>query len=264
MRGSDVSACRISEQEGERTMATTPIAHPPIAAPEDWLAARTALLAREKEVTHARDALSAARRRLPMVRMDKDYSFDGPDGQVSLRDLFDGRRQLIIYHFMFDPRWDAGCPGCTGYVGALGDLSMLHDRDTSLALVSRAPLAKLEAYKARRGWNLPWFSSYETDFNYDFHVTFDESVTPIEYNFRSKAEYEHRGTPFAVEQPSEGHGISVFFRLDDAVFHTYSAYARGTEGLTDAYSLLDLTPYGRQEHWEGSPPGWPQWPTYGA
>jgi predicted dithiol-disulfide oxidoreductase (DUF899 family) len=245
-------------------MTTPNIAHPPIASREDWLAARKELLAKEKAATRARDALSAQRRRLPMVRIDKDYVFAGPNGPARLLDLFDGRHQLIIYHFMFDPRWDAGCPGCTGYVDALGDLSMLHDRDTSFALVSRAPLAKLEAYKARRGWNLPWFSSYETDFNYDFHVTFDESVTPIEYNFRSKAEYEHMGTPFAVEQPSEAHGLSVFFRLDDAVFHTYSAYARGVEGLTDAYSLLDVTPYGRQEDWEDSPPGWPQRPTYGA
>jgi predicted dithiol-disulfide oxidoreductase (DUF899 family) len=196
-------------------MTTANIAHPPIASQEEWLAARKELLANEKEATRARDALSAQRRRLPMVRIDKDYVFAGTNGPTRLLDLFDGRRQLIIYHFMFDPRWDAGCPGCTGYVDALGDLRMLHDRDTAFALVSRAPLAKLEAYKVRRGWNLPWFSSYETDFNYDFHVTFDESVTPIEYNFRSKAEYEHRGTPFAVEQPSEGHGISVFFRLHD-------------------------------------------------
>ena len=245
-------------------MTTPNIAHPPIASQEEWLAARKELLAKEKEATRARDALSAQRRRLPMVRIEKDYVFAGTNGPARLLDLFDGRRQLIIYHFMFDPRWDAGCPGCTGYVDALGDLRKLHERDTSFALVSRAPLAKLEAYKVRRGWTLPWFSSYETDFNYDFHVTFDESVTPIEYNFRSKAEYEHRGTPFAVEQPSEGHGISVFFRLDDAVFHTYSAYARGVEGLTDAYSLLDLTPYGRQEDWEDAPPGWPQRPTYGS
>ncbi len=139
---------------------------------------------------------------------------------------------------------------------ALGDLGMLHDRDTTFALVSRAPLAKLEAYRERRGWRWPWYSSYGSDFNYDFHVTFDESVAPIEYNFR--------GVAMPVdEQPAEGHGLSVFFRLDDAVFHTYSAYARGVEGLTNAYSLLDVTPYGRQEDWEDSPSGWPQRPTYG-
>jgi predicted dithiol-disulfide oxidoreductase (DUF899 family) len=244
-------------------MTTTNIAHPSIASREDWQAARKELLAREKEATRMRDALSAARRRLPMVRIDKDYVLHGASGPARLTDLFEGRRQLIIYHFMFDPRWEAGCSGCTGYVNALGDLSMLNDRDTTFALVSRAPLAKLEAYKARHGWSLPWYSSYDTDFNHDFHVTFDESVAPIEYNFRSKAEYEQMGRPFAEEQPSEAHGLSVFFRLDDTVFHTYSAYARGVEGLTDDFSLLEVTPYGRQEDWEDSPSGWPQRPTYG-
>jgi len=200
--------------------------------------------------------LSATRRRLPMVKIDKDYTFIGPEGAVSLSDLFDGHRQLIVYHFMFDPRWDTGCMGCTGFVGALGDLGMLPDRDTTFVLVSRAPLTKLEEYKARRGWQLPWYSSYESDFNYDYHVTFDASVAPTEHNFRSV------DIP-AEDQPGESQGLSVFFRLDDAIFHTYSAYARGVEGLTDDYSLLDVTPYGRQEDWENSPPGWPQRPTYG-
>ena len=213
-------------------------------------------MTREKELTKARDALSAARRRLPMVRVEKDYRFTGPDGEFSLLDLFEGRRQLIIYHFMFDPRWDAGCQGCTGFVDALGDLGMLQERDTTFKLVSRAPLAKLEAYKALRSWNLPWYSSHGSDFNYDFHVTFDASVTPIEHNFRSV------DIP-TEDQPSESHGLSVFFRLDDAVFHTYSTYARGVEGLTNDYSLLDVTPFGRQEDWEDSPSGWPQRPTYG-
>ncbi len=245
-------------------MTTAKIAHPPIAAYDEWLAARKALLAREKEVTRARDALSAARRRLPMVRIEKDYTFTGPDGEVGLPDLFEGRRQLIVYHFMFDPRWEAGCMGCTGYVDALGDLSMLRERDTTFALVSRAPLAKLEAYKARRGWGVPWYSSYGSDFNYDFHVTFDASVAPIEYNFRGAAELEQAGMLMPPdEQPGEGHGLSVFFRLDGGVFHTYSTYARGVEGLSNDYSLLDVTPYGRQEDWENSPPGWPQRPTYG-
>jgi predicted dithiol-disulfide oxidoreductase (DUF899 family) len=171
---------------------------------------------------------------------------------------------LIIYHFMFDPRWEAGCPGCTGYVNALGDLGLLREPETTFALVSRAPLSKLDAYKARHGWSAPWYSSYGSDFNYDFHVTFDASVVPIEYNFRSAAELEQAGMAVAADdQPSESHGLSVFFRLDDAVFHTYSAYARGVEGLTNSSYLLDVTPYGRQEDWEDSPPGWPQRPTYG-
>ena len=195
-----------------------------------------------------------------MVRIEKDYVFEGPDGKRNLSELFDGRQQLIVYHFMFDPEWDKGCPGCTGYVNALGDLSMLHERDTHFVLISRAPLAKLEAYKAKNGWTRPWFSSFGSDFNYDFHVTLDEKITPIEYNYRTKAEILARKSP---DPEGEAHGLSVFFRVEDDVFHTYSSFARGVESLTDAYSLLDTTPYGRQQDWEDSPPGWPQQPTYG-
>lgn len=237
-------------------MTTREIAHPPIVSQAEWLEARTALLAREKELTRARDALSAARRRLPMVRIEKAYTFEGPDGPVGFADLFEGRRQLIVYHFMFDPRWDAGCPACTAYVDSISGLSTLNRRDTTLVLVSRAPYAKLGAYKASRGWSLPWYSSYGSDFNYDFHATFDESVAPLVHNYRSI-------TVPAEEQPAESQGLSVFFRLGDEVFHTYSTYARGVENVTSAYAFLDLTPYGRQEDWEDSPPGWPQRPTYG-
>jgi predicted dithiol-disulfide oxidoreductase (DUF899 family) len=243
------------------TMTETTVAHPEVVSREQWTAARKELLVKEKELTKRRDALNAERRRLPMVKLDKDYTFDGPDGKVRLADLFDGRRQLIVYHFMFDPKWDEGCPGCTGFVNDLGDLSMLHDRNTNMVLISRAPLPKLEGYKARKGWDIPWYSSFGSDFNYDFHVTLDESVAPIEYNYRSKKELEERGEHFFAS--GEGHGLSVFFRIGDDVFHTWSAYARGVENLTTAYSLLDVTPYGRQEDWEDSPPGWPQKPTYG-
>ncbi len=245
-------------------MTTAKSAHPQIASYDTWLDARKELLAREKEITRARDALSAARRRLPMVRMEKDYRFTGPDGEVGFPALFEGRHQLIVYHFMFDPRWDDGCPACTGYVDALGEMQMLHDRDTTFALVSRAPYAKIASYKERCGWTLPWYSSYGSDFNYDFHVTLDASVTPIEHNFRSASELERMDAlPPEDEQPGESQGLSVFFRLDDGIFHTYSAYARGVEGLTNDYSFLDVTPFGRQEDWEDSPPGWPQRPTYG-
>lgn len=151
--------------------------------------------------------------------------------------------------------------GCTGYVDALGDLSMLNDRDTTFVLVSRAPLPKLEAYKALKGWTIPWYSSFGSDFNYDFHVTLDETIAPIEYNYRDKAELEKRNGPNVMQ--GESHGLSVFFRIDNDVFHTYSTYARGVESLTDTYSLLDMTPYGRQEDFEDSPIGWPQQPTYG-
>jgi predicted dithiol-disulfide oxidoreductase (DUF899 family) len=242
--------------------AASTIAHPQIAPREEWLAARKALLPKEKAVTKQRDRVSAERRRLPMVRIEKDYVFDGPQGKQSLGDLFGGYRQLIVYHFMFDPEWAEGCPGCTGYVNSLGDLSLLGDRDTTMVLISRAPLAKLEAYKKRMGWTLPWLSSYGSDFNYDFHATLDPAVAPVEYNFRDQAELARRkDEPYFLK--GEQHGLSVFFRLGEEVFHTYSTYARGVEGLTNGFSLLDVTPYGRQEDWEDSPPGWPQRPTYG-
>lgn len=239
-------------------MKTSTLAHPPVVSPETWLAKRKALLAEEKALTQQRDHVNAKRRRLPMVKLNKQYVFESPTGSTSLLDLFENRRQLIIYHFMFSPDREAGCPGCTGFVNALGDLSLLKECDTTFALVSRAPLAKLEPYKAKHGWNLPWVSSFGSDFNYDFHVTLDESVAPVEYNYRSQPDLGE--SPF---MKGENHGLSVFFRLDDDVFHTYSTYARGVENLTNAYSLLDVTPYGRQQDFEDSPPGWPQKPTYG-
>jgi predicted dithiol-disulfide oxidoreductase (DUF899 family) len=244
-------------------MTTSTIPHPQIVSRDQWLAERKKLLAQEKELTKHCDRINAERRRLPMVKIEKDYVFDGPNGKQSLKALFDDRRQLIVYHFMFDPEWDKGCSGCTGYVDALGDLSMLNDLDTTFAVVSRAPLAKLEAYKAQKGWSIPWFSSFGSDFNYDFHVTLDEKVTPIEHNYLDKAELEKRSKDEPYFMKGEQHGLSVFFRLDDDVFHSYSAYARGTESLTDSYRLLDTTPYGRQQDFEDSLPGWPQKPTYG-
>lgn len=235
------------------------VAHPAIVSRAEWLAARKAHLAHEKEATRMLDRLRAERRRLPMVKLDKDYAFEGPQGRVSLLQLFEGRRQLIVYHFMFAPDWEKGCPGCSGFVDAIGDLSMLAARDTRFVLVSRAPLAKLEAYKAQKRWSLPWYSAGKGDFNYDFHATLDPQRAPLEYNYRSQAELERSNAAAPGERP----GLSVFFRLGEAVFHTYSGYARGVESLTDAYSLLDVTPYGRQEDFEDSPPGWPQRPTYG-
>jgi predicted dithiol-disulfide oxidoreductase (DUF899 family) len=236
--------------------------HPGIATREEWLAKRKELLAKEKELTHQYDRVNALRRRLPMVKVDKQYRFEGPGGNTGLTDLFDGRSQLIIYHFMFDPEWDRGCSGCTQFINALGDLTMLNERDTTFAVVSRAPLARLESYRALMGWGIAWFSSSGSDFNYDFHVTQDESKVPLEYNYRGKAEMEKKtGEPWSLK--GEVHGLSVFFRIGSDVYHTYSTYARGCEGLTDAYSLLDMTPFGRQEDFEDSPPGWPQKPTYG-
>jgi predicted dithiol-disulfide oxidoreductase (DUF899 family) len=212
------------------------------------------LLAEEKAMTRARDVLNTKRRELPMVEVEKDYVFEGGDGKASLLDLFDGRRQLIVGHFMFDPNWDEGCPSCSAGADKISDglLKHLHARDTSLVEVSRAPLDKIEAYKARKGWTFPWYSSYGSNFNYDFHVTLDESVTPVEYNYRTKAEHEQAGTSYYVEgeQPIEGPGHSCFLRDGDSIFHTYSMYARGAEMLGGLYYFLDLTALGRQEDWE--------------
>jgi predicted dithiol-disulfide oxidoreductase (DUF899 family) len=225
---------------------------PRIAGREEWLAARLELLAKEKELTRARDALNTERRNLPMVEVTKDYLFSGPKGPLRLLDMFDGRRQLILYHFMFDPTWEDGCSSCTAGTDELspGFFEHLHTRDTSYAMVSRAPLAKLEQWKAKRGWDIPWYSSYGTDFNVDFGVTIDESVAPPVYNYRSKEEWAERGEPLDDHQPFEMPGRSCFLRVDDRVFHTYSQYARALESTGGSYYFLDLTALGRQEDWE--------------
>jgi predicted dithiol-disulfide oxidoreductase (DUF899 family) len=228
---------------------------PEIATREEWLAARRALLAREKELTSMQDALNADRRRMPMVRVEKDYAFTGPDGAVSLLEMFDGRCQLIVQHFMFDPEWENGCSGCTASVDEISDgvITHLQARETTFALVSRAPYAKLAAYRDARGWTIPWYSSNGSDFNYDFHVTLDEAVAPLELNFRTRAEVEAAPSvqwALRCDQPLELPGISCFLRDGDEVFHTNSTYARGTENLAGAYTWLDLTALGRQEDWE--------------
>jgi predicted dithiol-disulfide oxidoreductase (DUF899 family) len=230
------------------------MALPLVVSREDWLAARKELLVAEKELTRQRDALSAARRGLPMVEITKPYFFEGPEGKVGLLDLFDGRRQLLVTHFMFGPDWEQGCPSCTAGTDEVSEglIRHLHTRDTSKVFVSRAPLPKLEEYKKSRGWTIRWYSSYGSDFNYDFHVTLDESVAPIEYNYRTKAEHEQAGSAGYVEgdQPIELPGMSCFLRDGDRVFHTYSTYGRGTEALGGSYYYLDTTALGRQEEWE--------------
>jgi predicted dithiol-disulfide oxidoreductase (DUF899 family) len=225
---------------------------PRITSRDEWRAARKELLAREKEMTRQRDALNAERRRLPMVEIDKDYRFTGPDGEATLLDLFDGRRQLIVRHFMFDPSWTDGCPSCSAGVAEFSDglFEHLHARDTTLVVVSRAPLEKIADYKARMGWTFPWYSSYGSDFNYDFHVTIDASVAPVMWNYRTLDELEQVGMGWLGEGSSEQHGHSMFLRDGDAVFHTYSMYARGAEMLGGSYYFLDLTALGRQEEWE--------------
>lgn len=226
---------------------------PQVASREQWLLARKKLLEMEKEFTRRRDLLNAERRGLPMVAIDRDYVFEGPNGRASLLDLFDGCRQLIVQHFMFDPRWDEGCPTCSFDADSIGHLAHLHARDTTYAAVSRAPLAKIEPFKARMGWTFPWYSAYASDFNYDFHATLDESVAPVVYNYRDKSELEQAGMGSLTEGSSEVAGVSVFLRHGDSVFHTYSAYGRGTDLLSATYNYLDLTPLGRQEGWGGTP-----------
>ncbi|MGI8430147.1 MAG: DUF899 domain-containing protein [Solirubrobacteraceae bacterium] len=225
---------------------------PQIASRNEWLLSRKELLVKEKQLTRQRDALNGERRRLPMVEIDKPYVFEGPDGTTSLLDLFEGRRQLIVGHFMFDPRWEDGCPSCSAGADEVsrGLLKHLQARDTTLAYVSRAPLSKLEDYKGRRGWAFPWYSSYGSEFNYDFHATLDESKAPPQYNYRTMAEHERAGTPIVFESPCELPGSSYFLRDGDRVFHTYSTYARGTEMTGGSCYFLDLTALGRQEDWE--------------
>lgn len=185
---------------------------PNVVSRDEWLIARKELLTKEKEFTKARDSLNAERRRLPMVEVDKDYVFEGPHGKVPLLDLFEGRPQLIVHHFMFDPDWEAGCPACSLSADNIGHLAHLHARNTSLALVSRAPFSKLKKYKERMGWEIPWYSSYDSVFNYDFHVTLDESVAPIEYNYLTKEELIQKGVPVDSEQSMEVPGVSAFLR----------------------------------------------------
>jgi predicted dithiol-disulfide oxidoreductase (DUF899 family) len=208
---------------------------------EDWVAARKALLAKEKEFTRARDALSETRRQLPWVKVDKDYVFEGPDGRETLSDLFAGRSQLIVYHFMFGPDWEEGCPSCS-YLADHFDGAIVHlnHRDVSMAVVSRAPLDKLEGYRKRMGWKFKWLSSLGSDFNQDYHVSFaadDLASGAVYYN------YATGGFP-----SEEAPGLSVFHRdANGDVFHTYSTYARGLDMLIGAYNLLDLVPKGRDE-----------------
>jgi predicted dithiol-disulfide oxidoreductase (DUF899 family) len=212
---------------------TTPM--PPIVSRSEWQKARADLLVREKELTRLKDSVSAARRRLPMVEITEPYRFDTEAGPASLLDLFDGRRQLIVQHFMFGPDWEAGCDGCSLMADHIGPVSHLHAKDTSFVLVSRAALPKLLAFRQRMGWALPWVSSEESTFNEDFGATVDGE---------------------------EIHSVSVFLRDGDRVFHTWQTFNRGEEPFMVVFDLLDLTPYGRQETWEDSPEGWPQQPPY--
>ncbi|UVE17681.1 DUF899 domain-containing protein [Pseudomonas sp. LS44] len=225
--------------------------YPPVASREAWRQARLALLTKEKAFTAARDRLNAERRSLPMVAVQEDYRFQGPQGEVRLLDLFDGRHQLLIYHYMFHRDRGEGCPGCSYVVDNMGNQAHLHARGTTLVMVSRAPLAELEVFKRRMGWTIPWYSSFDSRFNYDFHVTLDESVLPVEYNYRDKAELQRLGLDYHLE--GEQPGLSVFVRDGEQVFHSYSTYGRGLDLLDGTSNYLDLTPFGRLEGWDGMP-----------
>ena len=200
---------------------------PPVVSQAEWQAAREELLIKEKQDTRARDALAAERRRLPMVAVQKRYAFEGPGGPVDLLDIFEGRRQLIVYHHMLRPADPDPCSGCCMVVDNIGHLAHLHARDTSLALVSRAPIGEIEAFRSRMGWTIPWYSLVGDDFNADFGVT-------------------------------TGFGLNVFLRDGERIFRTYFTSGRGVEALGSNWTFLDLTPLGRQEEWEDSPAGWPQ------
>jgi predicted dithiol-disulfide oxidoreductase (DUF899 family) len=216
-----------------------------VVAREEWLAARKALLNKEKELTRAQDALAAELRELPMVHIAKNYQFNGPSGPVSLGDLFGDKDQLIVYHFMFGPDAERGCKGCAFLVEHIPDLRHLGSRNTAMAVISRAPFAKIDAWKQKLGWTIPWYSSAGSDFNYDFHVTLDPAICPVEYNFSTAAELAEKGQEWNTkgEQP----GFSVFLRKEGKVYHTYSTFSRGSDRLLVTLQLLDMTPLGRQD-----------------
>ncbi|HXV26104.1 MAG TPA: thioredoxin family protein [Alphaproteobacteria bacterium] len=216
----------------------------PVVSREEWLTARKSHLKNEKALTRLRDLVAAERRALPWVKVEKEYVFDTLHGRKTLADLFDGRSQLIIHHFMFGPDWDAGCPSCSLEADhAEGAIVHLRNHDVAYVRVSRAPLEKLEAYRKRMGWKAPWASSYGSDFNYDYHVSFtDEDVAKgrVYYNYNTIKEEKYR----FEELP----GLSVFYKdRSGEVFHTYSSYARGNEELIGAFIYLDTTPKGRNE-----------------
>lgn len=224
-------------------MTRSKTALPHVVSPAEWQAGHEKLLAKEKAATRARDALAAERRRQPMVRITKGYEFDGPHGKVRLLDLFEGRRQFILYHFMFGPNQDAGCEGCSMFVDQVGHLAHFHARDTSFAIVARAPIGKIEAYRKRMGWTIPFVSSHGTSFSHDFGLG-PETPRPDQH------------------QDGEMFGLSVFLRDGDEVYRTYFTTHRGVEALGSVWTFLDLTPLGRQEAWEDSPDGRPQGKPY--
>lgn len=223
---------------------------PDIVSRQQWLENRQALLVKEKELTRLRDEVSLQRQQMPWVKVDKIYRFDGPNGNETLSDLFAGKQQLLIYHFMLGPDWDEGCTSCSFWADNFDGIDVhLEHRDISFLAVSRAPYEKLTAYKKRMGWRFKWVSSFGSDFNYDYQVSF----TP-EQKEKNEIEYNFRKTEYFVDELV---GVSVFIKDDNGnVFHTYSTYSRGVDMLNGAYNYIDLTPKGRDEHGEAKNMGW--------
>jgi predicted dithiol-disulfide oxidoreductase (DUF899 family) len=219
----------------------TQLLHSKVVSPAEWLAARKEFLTKEKEFTRLRDELSRQRRELPWKKVEKQYVFDSPNGKVSLADLFDGRSQLFVYHFMLGPGWKEGCPSCS-FISDQFDAFTIHlaHRDVTLAVVSHAPLAQIEPFKKRMGWNFKWVSSFGNDFNRDYHVSFTKEELAS-----GKVEYNYGKTEFPAE---EAPGASVFYKdATGGIFHTYSSYARGLDILLGVYNILDMVPKGRDE-----------------
>ena len=232
---------------------------PEVASYEQWLAARRELLVAEKELTRARDRLNADRRRLPMVRIDKPYAFEGPTGTVGLLDLFEGREQLIVHHFMWtfdvdadgtEHPLDTTCPNCAASADRIGELTQLHVRNTTLAAVSRGPYDKIAAFRDRMGYTFPWYSSAGSEFHWDFHTTLDERIAPVLLDFRTETELAAAGKPWTAAQRGDWPAISTFLRIEDSVYLTYSTFGRGIEFTWAGSDYLDLTAMGRQEAWE--------------
>ncbi|HTS98482.1 MAG TPA: thioredoxin family protein [Streptosporangiaceae bacterium] len=221
-----------------------------VVSAQEWVSARKALLAKEKEFTRRRDELARQRRELPWEAVTKEYFFEGADGTRSLPQLFDGRSQLIVYHFMFPPEWDEGCPHCSFWADNFnGTMEHLHARDVTMAAVSRAPITKLTAYQKRMGWTFPWYSTPSIDFNHDYHVTFTQEELAD-----GTAVYNYGATEPGF---SDREGVSVFYADPGGrVFHTYSAYARGIDLLNGAYNYIDLVPKGRDEAGHDNPQFW--------
>ena len=220
---------------------------PSIVSRSEWTTARQRLLAKEKELNRQRDALSAERRELPMVAVEKEYVFQGPEGRRTLGDLFGGHPQLLVYHFMFEPDADEGCASCSLVADNFGGLAHLAARDTAFVVVSRAPIEKIERFRKRMGWDFPWLSSFGGDFNYDYGVTLDKKHAV--YNYAPAT-----AQPEVYPRKGEREGLSVFLRYGKEIFHTYSTYQRGLDPFLNTYNFLDLTPLGRREeegimHW---------------